>query len=54
MTTLLLVEDDARIRSALGMALAYLGYHVIEATSGSRRCSCSSARDRTRTSCCWT
>lgn len=32
--TLLLVEDDARIRSALRMALVDLGYRVLEATTG--------------------
>lgn len=32
--TLLLVEDDARIREALGMALADEGYRVLEASTG--------------------
>lgn len=32
-TTLLLVEDDARIRSALRLALADEGYRVVEAAS---------------------
>jgi DNA-binding response OmpR family regulator len=34
MTTLLLVEDDARIREALHLAMADEGYHVIEAATG--------------------
>lgn len=33
-TTLLLVEDDARIRAALSLSLADLGYHVVEAATG--------------------
>jgi DNA-binding response OmpR family regulator len=33
-TTLLLVEDDARIREALGLALADEGYRVLEAATG--------------------
>ncbi|GAB1510585.1 response regulator transcription factor [Actinophytocola sp. KF-1] len=33
-TTLLLVEDDARIREALGLAMADEGYRVIEAATG--------------------
>jgi DNA-binding response OmpR family regulator len=33
-TTLLLVEDDARIRKALRLALTDEGYHVIEAGTG--------------------
>lgn len=32
--TLLLVEDDARIRQALGLALADEGYQVVEAATG--------------------
>lgn len=32
--TLLLVEDDARIRQALGLALADEGYRVVEAATG--------------------
>ena len=32
--TLLLVEDDARIRGALRLALADEGYHVVEAATG--------------------
>jgi DNA-binding response OmpR family regulator len=36
MTTVLLVEDDARIRSALRLALADEGYHVVEAATGER------------------
>jgi two-component system, OmpR family, response regulator MtrA len=35
-TTLLLVEDDARIRSALRLALGDEGYRVIEAATGER------------------
>src|SRR5262245_17863802 len=34
MTTLLLVEDDPRIREALRLALADEGYHVLEAATG--------------------
>lgn len=34
MTTLLLVEDDARIRGALGLALTDEGYEVLEAGTG--------------------
>jgi DNA-binding response OmpR family regulator len=34
MTTLLLVEDDARIRAALRLALSDEGYHVLEAGTG--------------------
>ncbi|HET9142694.1 response regulator transcription factor [Actinophytocola sp.] len=33
-TTVLLVEDDARIRQALGLALADEGYRVVEAGTG--------------------
>jgi two-component system response regulator MtrA len=33
-TTLLLVEDDARIREALGLAMADEGYRVVEAATG--------------------
>ena len=33
-TTLLLVEDDARIREALGLAMADEGYRVLEAATG--------------------
>ncbi|MFI7673635.1 response regulator transcription factor [Actinophytocola sp. NPDC049390] len=33
-TTLLLVEDDARIREALGLAMADEGYRVIQAATG--------------------
>lgn len=33
-TRLLLVEDDERIRQAVGLALAYLGFEVVEAASG--------------------
>ncbi len=36
MTTLLLVEDDARIREALHLSLADEGYHVLEAATGER------------------
>ncbi|MGH3434217.1 MAG: winged helix-turn-helix domain-containing protein [Thermocrispum sp.] len=32
--TLLLVEDDARIRAALGLSLADMGYRVLEAVTG--------------------
>ena len=35
-TTLLLVEDDSRIRSALRLALADEGYRVVEAATGER------------------
>jgi len=34
--TLLMVEDDPRIRAALGMALADHGYRVVEAETGER------------------
>ncbi len=34
MTTLLLVEDDPRIRGALRLALTDEGYHVVEAATG--------------------
>jgi two-component system response regulator MtrA len=34
MTTLMLVEDDARIREALRLALTDEGYHVLEAGTG--------------------
>lgn len=34
--TLLMVEDDPRIRAALGMALVDQGYRVVEADSGER------------------
>lgn len=33
-TTLLLVEDDARIRAALGLSLADMGYRLVEAATG--------------------
>ncbi|HEY0637640.1 MAG TPA: response regulator transcription factor [Pseudonocardiaceae bacterium] len=36
MTTVLLVEDDSRIRQALGLALADEGYRVTEAETGER------------------
>lgn len=34
MKTILLIDDDAQVRSMFGLALRRHGYHVIEADSG--------------------